>query len=84
MEEIIENIIAYGLTFLLIALIIIIYLRRNAAKTKLNEEKILKAKESGFHEPVSLHPVVDPESCIGSGACIAACPEHDILGLVNG
>lgn len=33
---------------------------------------------------MSLHPVVDPNICIGSGACIAACPEHDILGLNNG
>lgn len=84
MEVLIENIIAYGVTFLLIALIIFFYLRRGAAKSKSNEEKIQRAKELGFHEPVSLHPVVDPESCIGSGACIAACPEHDILGLVNG
>lgn len=84
MEVLIENIIAYGTTFLLIALIIYFYLRRNAVKSNINEEKIRKAKESGFHEPVSLHPVVDPESCIGSGACIAACPEKDILGLVKG
>ncbi|MHB9012861.1 MAG: NAD(P)-binding domain-containing protein [Ignavibacteriaceae bacterium] len=36
------------------------------------------------HEPVSLHPVIDLERCIGSGACITACPEQDIIGLVNG
>lgn len=84
MEVLIENIIAYGVTFLLIAVIIFFYLRRGAAKSKSNEEKIQRAKELGFHEPVSLHPVVDPESCIGSGACVAACPEHDILGLVSG
>lgn len=84
MEVLIENIIVYGVTFLLIALIIFFYLRRGEAKSKSNEEKIQKAKELGFHEPVSLHPVIDPETCIGSGACIAACPEHDILGLVNG
>ncbi len=46
--------------------------------------KTSKAKESGLHEPVSLHPVVDLDICIGSGACIKACPEHDILGLNNG
>jgi len=33
---------------------------------------------------VSLHPVIDPDICIGSGACVAACPEHNILGIVNG
>ncbi|RPI61487.1 MAG: 4Fe-4S dicluster domain-containing protein, partial [Ignavibacteriales bacterium] len=37
-----------------------------------------------FHEPVSLHPVINPDICIGSGACIKACPEHDILGIQNG
>lgn len=48
------------------------------------EEKIRIAKEEGLFEPVSLHPVVDPNSCIQSGACIRACPEHDILGIRNG
>ncbi|MFH0894403.1 MAG: NAD(P)-binding domain-containing protein [Bacteroidota bacterium] len=48
------------------------------------DAKIKKAKEEGLHEPVSLHPVVDVNSCIQTGACIAACPEHDILGIRNG
>jgi thioredoxin reductase/Pyruvate/2-oxoacid:ferredoxin oxidoreductase delta subunit len=48
------------------------------------EEKIRQAKMEGLYEPVSLHPVVDPKSCIGTGACIKACPEKDILGIVNG
>ena len=43
-----------------------------------------KAKELGFNEPVSLHPVINNDICIGSAACVAACPEHDILGVVNG
>lgn len=38
----------------------------------------------GLHEPVSLHPVVDVEACIGTGNCITVCPEHDVLGLRNG
>ena len=32
----------------------------------------------------SLHPVIDPDVCIGSGSCISACPEGKILGLVDG
>ena len=31
--------------------------------------------------PDTLHPAIDPERCIGSGACARACPEHDVLGL---
>ena len=80
----IENIIAYGLVILLFGSILGFYLWKNSRKSIKTQEKIDKAKEFGFHEPVSLHPVVNLEMCIGSGACIAACPEKDILGIVNG
>jgi len=35
-------------------------------------------------EPPTLHPEIDPARCIGCGACVRACPEGDILGLING
>ena len=35
------------------------------------------------HLPQSLHPVIDPNVCIGSLSCVKACPEGDILGIVN-
>lgn len=60
------------------------YLRKNRRTSLQTKAKLEKAAEYGFHEPVSLHPVIDPDICIGSGACIKACPEHDILGLQNG
>ncbi len=34
--------------------------------------------------PVSIHPEVDLDLCIGSGACVRACPEHDILAITDG
>jgi thioredoxin reductase/ferredoxin len=34
--------------------------------------------------PPSLHPVIDPDICIGSGACARACPEGDVLEVVDG
>lgn len=34
--------------------------------------------------PISLHPEVKLETCIGSGACTRACPEHEVLMLVDG
>ncbi len=34
--------------------------------------------------PVSLHPVIDPGACIGSAACVTACPEGEILRLHDG
>lgn len=60
------------------------YIRKNKRVSRQTLTKLEKAKEWGFHEPVTLHPVIDPDICIGSGACIKACPEHDILGIHSG
>jgi thioredoxin reductase (NADPH) len=40
--------------------------------------------QAGLNEPQSLHPVIDPALCLGCAACVRACPEHDILGIVDG
>jgi thioredoxin reductase/NAD-dependent dihydropyrimidine dehydrogenase PreA subunit len=40
--------------------------------------------EAGLSEPASLHPVFDPARCIGCRACVNACPEGTILGIING
>ncbi len=79
-----EEIIIYGVVFLFCGLVIYLYLRKQHKTSQLSEVKIEKAKLDGTFEPVSLHPVIDPYSCIKSGACIEACPEKDIIGIVNG
>lgn len=43
-----------------------------------------EATAAGLTEPASLHPLIDPNQCIGSGACVDACPEHDVLGVIDG
>lgn len=84
MEVAVERIIGYIVSLLLVSIIIFFYVRKNKKKSAATIAKIKKAHELGFYEPVSLHPVVDLDTCIGSGACIAACPEKDILGMVDG
>jgi len=63
--------------------IILGYIFLYKQKTKNAEKKISIAKSLNLHEPISLHPVIDYDVCIGSGACVAACPEYDIIGLVH-
>jgi len=84
MEELSESIIIYSFFAILFFSILFIYLRKQKRNSKLVEEKIKIAKADGLYEPVSLHPVVNVNSCIQSGACITACPEKDILGILNG
>ena len=84
MELVLENIVVYGLVILLCLAVVFFYLRKQKRDSKKVEEKILKAKQEGIYEPVSLHPVVDESKCIQTGACISACPEKDILGIRNG
>ena len=84
MEVLVENILTYLIVVGFIFSLFIYFYKKGKTNTATTVTKIAKAKELGFHEPSSLHPVVNPDICIGSAACIAACPEHDILGLVNG
>jgi len=83
MEPVLENIIIYSSAAILCFGVIVIYLRKKSKESKIVDAKISKAMEDGLHEPVSLHPVVDVNVCIGTGACVAACPEKDILGIRN-
>src|SRR5689334_9627410 len=34
--------------------------------------------------PDTIHPVIDLDRCIGSGACVSACPEKNVLEVVHG
>jgi len=68
----------------LVGLFVIPYVRRVIAR----EKAVLKAHEEsleyGLYRPASLHPVVNPDQCIGTGNCVEVCPEKDVLGLLSG
>ena len=53
--------------------------RKERNALQVHEESV----KQGLNEPPSLHPVVDPTRCIGSGGCTRACPEG-ALGVVGG
>ena len=84
MEQLIENILIYTSAIILCIVVVFIYIRKKSKESKIVDEKIKKAKENGLYEPISLHPYIDVNSCIQTGACITACHEQDILGIKNG
>ncbi len=53
--------------------------RRGRRDSQRHQEAIA----AGLTEPASLHPVFDTARCIGSSACVSACPEGAI-GIVEG
>ena len=83
MGLLLEQIVVYALVGVICLIVVALYLRKQKRESNATIQKIQKAKEDGLFEPVSLHPVIN-HNCIKTGACIAACPEHDILGIVNG
>lgn len=56
---------------------------RQRSERKAHEARAA-ALEAGLDQPSSLHPKIDTLKCVGCGACIAACPEGDVLGRIRG
>lgn len=73
----------YWLYAAVLAVVIGLYLRRNLRVQAINRIELKEAIDAGLGEPPSLHPVIDPVRCIGSGSCARACPE-EALGVVDG
>lgn len=65
------------------AIVLGLYMRRQGKIQKSHKAELNESIQSGLAEPPSLHPVIDPLRCIGSGSCATVCPE-DALGIVNG
>ncbi|HSA60770.1 MAG TPA: NAD(P)-binding domain-containing protein [Nitrospiraceae bacterium] len=64
-------------------LALVLYARRHQKKETRYRARLAETVKSGIAEPLTLHPVIDTNKCIGSGACVKACPEHS-LGIVRG
>ncbi|MES9964499.1 MAG: NAD(P)-binding domain-containing protein [Candidatus Sedimenticola sp. 20ELBAFRAG] len=66
------------------AFVSISYLFRKFKHQRTNRRTLDDSIASKLTEPASLHPVIDPNLCLGCGSCAKACPENLVLGLISG
>ncbi len=76
------------LTLLLFLVPTIFLVVRSVRKSVRQERASVAVREAAVRErmtePPSLHPAIDSLACIGCGACVDACPEQSVLGLIEG
>ncbi|WP_088282133.1 NAD(P)-binding domain-containing protein [Ideonella sp. A 288] len=78
------KLLTYLLAYAAVAFLVLgAYLRRRSRASRDAKKLMTESERAGLNEPPSLHPVVDPTRCFGSGACTRACPEG-ALGVVDG
>jgi len=73
--------VVYGVPLLVVWAVYAFSMRRRERR---GEERLEQAQKDRLREPMSLHPDINPHRCAGCGTCVSACPEHDVLGIVNG
>jgi len=73
----------YAIYLIPLIFILTFYVGRRKKSEKKSVIQMNEAISQGLTEPASLHPVIDPVRCLGSGSCIRACPEQ-ALGMIKG
>jgi thioredoxin reductase (NADPH) len=53
---------------------------RRQRKVACVRDEALKAK---LTQPASLHPIINPNHCLGCRSCVSACPENNVLGIID-
>jgi thioredoxin reductase/ferredoxin len=77
------NLTSFLIYMLPLAIVLVLYMRSHRRKEGHYTAQLETAREAGLTEPASLHPVIDPVKCLGSAACVSACPEG-ALGIIKG
>jgi thioredoxin reductase (NADPH) len=79
-----EALLWWGGAAVVSASVIVPYAIQFRRRLKHDRARKLEASQLGIDRPAAQFPFIDPTHCIGCGACVRACPEGDVLGIVGG
>lgn len=79
-----DTLLAALIYLLPFAIGLVLYARMRKRSSRKAQTIWAEAVEAGLTEPASLHPHIDLSLCCGSGACVSACPEKTVIGVVDG
>jgi thioredoxin reductase/NAD-dependent dihydropyrimidine dehydrogenase PreA subunit len=79
-----EAVLLWSVAGLIVAAVVLPFAIAFRRRQKKDVERKSEAAALGLDRPTAQFPYVDPRLCIGCGACVAACPEGDVLGVVGG
>lgn len=79
-----ETLLTIAIAIVLIAGTVIPYYLRQRRKETEAKNRWSELKLTGLDVAGGMHPRIDALACIGCGNCVVACPEENVLGVVNG
>jgi thioredoxin reductase/NAD-dependent dihydropyrimidine dehydrogenase PreA subunit len=79
-----EELLWWGGAAVISASVIVPYAIQFRRRLTRDRARKLEASQLGIDKPSAQFPYIDPAHCIGCGACVRACPEGDVLGIVGG
>jgi thioredoxin reductase/NAD-dependent dihydropyrimidine dehydrogenase PreA subunit len=79
-----ESAIVWVVAVAIVIAVVVPYVLRFRRRTERDRERKQEAARLGIDRPAAQFPYVDSLDCVGCGACVEACPEGDVLGVVGG
>jgi thioredoxin reductase (NADPH) len=79
-----EAVVLWSLAAAIVIAVVLPFAVSFRRRHRKDRERKAEAAALGIDRPMAQFPYIDPRLCIGCGACVAACPEGDVLGVVGG
>jgi thioredoxin reductase (NADPH) len=84
--SLLQNAGQYAILLIYLTPVVLIWLwrtRHSRTASQRHREAWQETEQAGLTEPASLHPLINRDLCIACNACAKACPEDDVLAIIN-